>query len=548
MKIKLLRYFLIALVVVFAINFMNKDKDKTVLRTTPIASMKNNKTVGSVKNVAPTNDIVQSPGAVATSIIIGVEYGFDRIANFFSGLGIPAAKLLPEKFDWAKMQSDITKPINWTLSDNLIREYQNAGFKEIIMGLRAQSHDSDNGATYGKKRPVPKPEYRNLYVDWIEGMVERYDKDGINDMLGLKYPIHYYEIEVEFTSYTPETVDEYIDKLGIAYKAAHKAFSDVIVAHSAFLPMTSFDNNPTEKQYETAFASMRIPDKTHNLADIRKVLDHPELFDRVNFHALEDPIMLERAIKWLNYEMNRRGYKKPIIVSDTSPTPFISYGNATTCKGGIFGMGIMVWPAKESDRCRTADYFNKILNNDATTFVWKNIYIAADTVKRVVIAAQWGAELIDTAFVTDLPILSTKLGMAGGGNGGFGGFITDNYNIFTQKHIVSEYRPVYYAVKQLARLFSGNFTIIRENSDADIRLYKIQNSNGTSWIGWVSPDYLILPGDAEPQKQIFLPLASGAIITKMAIKSTSSEKTNVSSVLGQVKIDLTTIPVYIVGD
>ncbi len=549
---KILKYVIIALVILFIVGLINKGKNKSALTTipsnkTPVVSKASTAQNKKSNNLAPTK-IPQPPSTAVSSMIIGIEYGFEDIAKFFSGLGIPAAKLMPEKFDWAKMQPDIAKPINWALSDNLIREYQDAGFKEIIIGLRTQSHDSDNGATYGKTRPIPKPENEALYASWIKSFVERYDKDGKDDMAGLKYPIRYYEIEVEFTSYTPEPVNDYLKELSIAYPAAHEAFSGVIVAHSAFLPMTAFDSNPTSGQYESAFASMRIPDKTHNLADMRKVLDHPELFDRVNFHALEDPIMLERAVKWLNYEMDKRGYKKPVIVSDTEATPFISYGNATTCKGGIFGMGIMVWPAKESDRCRAADYFNKILDNNASTLAWKNMFIATDTVKRVVIAAQWGVELIDTAFVTDLPILNSRLGMAGAGNGGFSGFITDSYNIFTKKHTASEYRPVYYAIKQLAGLFSGTFTITREVSDADVRLYKIQNSKGTSWIGWVNPDYLILPGDAEPQKQVSLSLASGATVTKMATTSVSLNKEVIPTSGGQVKINLTTTPVYIVGN
>lgn len=551
---KILKYVLIAFAVIFVIGLINKGKNKSqtaspVPTKTVSQAVKSNKPTSPIKNDTPVpTAVIPPPSTGSSSIIIGIEYGFEDIAKFFTGLGIPAAKLMPEKFDWAKMQPDIKQPINWALSDNLVREYQDAGFKEIIIGLRTQSHDSDNGMTYGKTRPIPKPENESLYASWIKSFVERYDKDGKDDMPGLKYPIRYYEIEVEFSSYTPEPVNDYIKELSIAYSAVHEASPNAIVAHSAFLPMTAFDSNPTGGQYESAFASMRIPDKSHNLADMRKVLDHPELFDRVNFHALEDPIMLERAVKWLNYEMDKRGYKKPIIVSDTEATPFISYGNATTCKGGIFGMGIMIWPAKESDRCRTADYFNKILDNDAATYAWKNMFIATDTVKRVVIAAQWGVELIDTAFVTDLPILNSRLGMAGAGNGGFSGFITDNYNIFTKKHTASEYRPVYYAVKQLAGLLSGTFTITREASDSDVRLYKIQNSKGTTWIGWVSPDYLILPNDAEPHKQVSLPLASGVTVTQMATTSSGPEKKVISSVDGQVKIDLTTSLIYIAGN
>ena len=480
----------------------------------------------------------------STGIIIGIEYAVEgQDASAFGKLGIPAIKPLPEAINWSKMQPKLDGPINYDVADQFVRDYQNAGFRELIMGLRALSHAEDNKATYGKNRPVPKPEYENKYADWVKGFVERYDGDGISDMPGLKYPIRYYEIEVEFSSYTPEPVDEYLKKLEIAYKAAHEAYPDVLIAHSAFLALTAFDSNPLANQYEKAFASMYIPDKHHNLTDMRKVLDRPELFDRLNFHELGDPLMIERTVRWLKYETDRRGYSKPIIISDTSPSPFVSYGRATGCTG-LF-LGITIWPAKESDRCRVADYFNKILDNDAATVAWKNWFIAGDMVKKTIIAAASGVELIDTAFTGDLPILSTRLGFAGAGNGGFAGVVSEKYNIFTKKYSVTEYRPAFFALRQLALKLAGTRSIVREQSDDDVRLYKLENSSGKFWIGWIHPDYLVLPGDPDPNKSVSLNLPSGAKVISMATAETAEDVSVIDSINGKVSINLTMTPVYI---
>jgi hypothetical protein len=492
---------------------------------------------------APSQKPVQYP-TKSKEIIIGIEYalqGEDAVA--FGKLGIAAVKPLPEAINWSKMQPDIDGPINYSVADQFVKEYQNAGFRELVIGLRTLSHADDNKATYGKDRPVPKPEYQDAYADWIRSFVERYDKDGVGDMPGLKYPVRYYEIEVEFSSYTPEPVLDYVEKLKIAYEAAHGAYSDVLVAHSAFLAMTAFDSNPSAGQYEKAFASMRIPDKHHNLADMRKVLDHPELFDRVNMHELGDPIMIERTVQWLVYEMDRRGYEKPIIISDTAPTPFVSYGRATSCTGPF--LGIVIWPAQESDRCRLADYFNNILDNDVATVAWKNWYIAADMVKKVVVAAASGVELIDTAFTGDLPILNTKLGFASAGNGGFGGVVSETYNFVAKKYTVTEYRPGFYALQQLAETLQGVESVRREPSDAEVRLYALKNQQGTFWIGWVHPNYLVLPGDSEPTKSVMLNLPSGAKVVSMATTGNAEKAVVLNADKGKVNVHLTMTPVYI---
>ncbi|KKU26290.1 MAG: hypothetical protein UX39_C0010G0002 [Candidatus Magasanikbacteria bacterium GW2011_GWA2_46_17] len=542
---KFLKYGAIVFLIVVVIGVIRGGADKKGQNNRPTEPPTENPRQSETANKTPAPKQGSNKQAPRSKeIIIGIEYAVrGQVAAEFAKLGIPAVKPLPESINWSKMQPDISKSVNYTDADQFVRDYQKAGFREIVMGLRTLSHAEDNQATYGKNRPVPKPEYRDEYAAWIKGMVERYDKDGRDDMPGLKYPVRYYEIEVEFSAYTPERTGEYLEKLKIAYEAAHQAYADVLVAHSAFLTATAFDSDPQPSQYEKAFAEMYIPDKHHNLADMRKILDRPELFDLVNFHELADPIMIERTVKWLKYETARRGYTKPIIISDTSPSPFISYGRATGCTG-LF-LGIVVWPAKEKDRCRLADYFNGILNNNAATVEWKNRFVAGDMVKKVVIAAANGVQLINTAFTGDLPILSTKFGFAGAGNGGFAGVVSEQYNLITQKYRITEYRPGFYALKQLAGKLKGTLSIVRERSDNDVRLYRIKNAREEYWIGWVHPDYLILPDDQEPKKQISLNIPNGARIINMAKSGEAENETVVSASNGSVKIDLTTTPVYI---
>src|SRR3989344_2927500 len=140
-----------------------------------------------------------------SEFIIGIEYAVEgQDAAAFGKLGIGAMKPLPQSINWSKMQPDLAGPVDYRILDAFVKEYQNAGFRDLVLALRTLSHAEDNKATYGKDRPVPKPEHENAYTAWVKGVVERYDKDGTDDMPGLKYPVRYYEIEGEFSSYTPE--------------------------------------------------------------------------------------------------------------------------------------------------------------------------------------------------------------------------------------------------------------------------------------------------------------------------------------------------------
>ena len=45
-------------------------------------------------------------------------------------------------------------------------------------------------------------------MGFVLAVVERYDMDEYNDMPGLKYPVKYYEIGDEFSTYEPESVSD----------------------------------------------------------------------------------------------------------------------------------------------------------------------------------------------------------------------------------------------------------------------------------------------------------------------------------------------------
>ena len=459
-----------------------------------------------------------------------------------SPIGLTAAKPLPENFQWGNMQSSLDSAIDFSRLDNFVREFQTTGFTELVLALKSNSDwasVSVNGLIV--ENPAPKPEYMDAYEEWVFSIVERYDGDGTDDMPGLLFPVRFYEIGSEFSSYEPEPVEEYLAVLERAYAAAHRAYDNVIVAHAAFLTTLAFVNHPTPPEYEAAFES--DADQTHSLADMRQVLDRPDLFDVVNVHALGDPYEIESIVAWLNYEMGQRGYRKRIILSDTGTTPFIAWGPATACDRDPNWMGRIVPPATEADRCRLAEYFNQLVNGDEQTLRWVQAFSAADIVKKVLVAADQGIFLINTAFTEDLLWLKLPIIQAGAGNSAWAGLVDVERR---------EYRPGYYALQQLIGYLRDYESITRHPFDDDgIRVYELVRENRRIWIAWYDPNYLVLPNDPIPKTTVTLDVGGTTIAIETLITQAEQsipERAGLQTRDGTITFDLTPTPIFIISD
>ena len=71
-------------------------------------------------------------------IAIGIEYclldspqSVKNKAPIYGELGIPAAKHYAEHVEWAQMQPEKNKPIDFTRLDAFVREYQRNGFSTL---------------------------------------------------------------------------------------------------------------------------------------------------------------------------------------------------------------------------------------------------------------------------------------------------------------------------------------------------------------------------------------------------------------------------------
>lgn len=493
----------------------------------------------------------QSGRPSGSGIIVGLEYAVvdnqrivKAMAREFAETGMPGMKLLGEAADWGGMQRGPNLPIDFAKLDLFVREYQSSGFTELTVAL--MPHSSWGSVNVGRLKSAnasPKPQFRPHFQRWIAAVVERYDGDGNADMPGLRWPVRHLEIGSELSSYEPEPVREYLETLKLAYEAAHRASDRVIIAHAAFLitPVNMNVRNPSE--YDVVWRNTKRVDMTHNLADMRAVLDHPELFDVINFHNLGEPYEIEHVMRWLSYETSRRVYTKPVIISDTAPTSYIGWGPATECKGSP--LGIIASPATETDRCRIAAYFTKLVAGDAATLAWTRGFVAADHVQRTIIAAEQGAKLINLSFTTDLPFATSKLFRAGAGISAWGGAI--KANLFAGQ--VTERYPLFHAIRQMITQLDGYQSIQRvAHPESRARIYRVTRRNGVMWIAWRDPQAALLPEDGEPVLEVRLDVGAPSVtiepvITRM--NQTRPAQLRVQTNAGQLSLRLTHRPVYV---
>jgi hypothetical protein len=489
--------------------------------------------------------LVPALAAQNKPIVVGVEYAYPGGGPIFAQLGVPAVKHYPDAIPWNEMQKSRDAAIDFSKMDRFVAEYQNAGFQELVIVLKSYSSWASKN---GLLNPTPKSEYLEDYMRWVRAVVERYDGDGKDDMPGLKRPVKYFEIGSEFSSFEPEPVEEYVVTLDRAYRAAHQANSKVIVLHAAFMAPTVFKDHPRPEQYPKAFAAFDAKKiKNHGLDGMRRVLDRHKNFDMLNFHALADPLEIEDTVAWLKYEMKQRNVNKPIMISDTTPNPLIAWGPATRTSAP---MGIVIPPATEKDRARLADYFNLLLDGDALTTEWTHAFVAADMVKKVVIAAEQGVTLINASFMEDLTVFKTRATQAGAGTSAWAGMADTQMNFRTQLRTILGLRPGFLALQQLQRHIKSYDAVERVKvADSKVRLYEFKNGGQTLWVAWYEPGKLYLPGSAVPATKFILAVDSGAVVSEAMIDRRGQTRPVVEALpkkAGGVELTVTPWPVYVV--
>jgi hypothetical protein len=284
----------------------------------------------------------ENPLAQTTNndFLFGVGYATKNLAASFANIGASQAKPNYKISTWQAIEPD--PPVagahtyHWNDLDNMVIEYQSNGFSEMHLTLQAKSPwGTERGCILGECKPsLPKPEHWEDYNNYVRAVVERYDGDGINDMPGLLYPVRQYEIETEADDWwptacpnitdpdteIPERISTYLQLLDAAQSATRKAYPEVEILPGAMLFYGLFSGEPDP----ATIAARRAQNQTLDclVTFNEEILRHPELFDAVEFHFLDDDYHeITVTIRWLREQMQLNGYEKPIYPTDLPTAP-----------------------------------------------------------------------------------------------------------------------------------------------------------------------------------------------------------------------------------
>ena len=86
--------------------------------------------------------------------------------------GCDAAKLYPGMYPWREMQPSPDAPIDFTITDHFVSEFQEAGIQRLLMTIKTWDHSSGEKGNWGVRGSDdhrPKPEYEVAFQEWVRG-------------------------------------------------------------------------------------------------------------------------------------------------------------------------------------------------------------------------------------------------------------------------------------------------------------------------------------------------------------------------------------------
>lgn len=478
--------------------------------------------------------------------VVGVEYALPVFAAAMRDSGAVSAKPYPD-LKWGEVQPSEGAAYDFSKPDAFVEGFQDAGFRNLTLMVRSDASwaDTDPPALGHRGDTMPKPQHEGAWAEFVQALVERYDFDGVDDMPGLRAKVQQYGFEAEFSSFWPGDAASYVKLLGLARPAAQAADSGTKVVAAGLLMTGVFEGYPSQSQIDARLAATdpRVFDKTP--ADIALLLDHPEVFDAVDFHALGHYSEIPATVSWLRAEMARRAYDKPIWIGDTWGGASLNGWGPAACPAKE-GSGLLEYPATEDDRCRVAqtlsDLGGALAKGHAAALKWMRAEAAAGTVRKVALAASLGLAGINMGNVEDWETLS--LAQGGAGTSPFQGML--DRNPWTRQ--VTGKRPSYHALAQIGSVLAKTVKAERL-ALSDERSYVVRfTRDGASpvLVAWRDAG-LWLPDVAMPTGQVsFDAGATGtAQLERTVTEGESAAREPLELGSGAVSLELGPVPVFV---
>jgi len=140
---KITSFSLVLILIVFVITSTtckNVNDTPSISKNTLENDVNNQKQEGQTSTTTASEGDSTSKELINNEIIIGVEYVFPGFADDFTETGIEAVKPFPEAIMWEKMQKSADSAIDFSVTDRFVKEYQKAGFENILLALRSRSN------------------------------------------------------------------------------------------------------------------------------------------------------------------------------------------------------------------------------------------------------------------------------------------------------------------------------------------------------------------------------------------------------------------------
>lgn len=477
--------------------------------------------------------------------VFGIEYGVPDLATAYAETGAHAVKPTPELVLWKNVQARQEDPLDFTVVDDHVKEYQNAGYDYMQLLISAESPwASVDAAKVIKKDTRPKEEFKDDYKAFVEAVVERYDGDGKEDMPGLKYPIMDYGIEREFTGYFPGTGSQYVEVLKMAYPSVKKANPNARVMLNALLMWDIFQGNPDDIEIKKRFENP-LNGKRKDLTDAPVILDATDYYDVIDFHSLSDYSEIPATVKWLKKEMEKRKVNKPIFIGDAFPmSPLLAYG-FEDCEEGFLNAKPF-YPITSETRCKAADVIKDVrftTGRHKETVEWLRINTAAGLVKKYVVSAGEGVEGINVGNLEDWPI------PVGAGLSAYFGLMETKYGGGEQlvaTRTVIKKRAGWFALKQVVEKLDGFDTVETISAGTDgVWAYQFTKGGKEVLVAWYDDGEFYQPNFEPPIKNVKFDWADGkAMVTTLAVDETVESSEAVSS-NGKLELELGSMPVFV---
>ena len=441
------------------------------------------------------------PGNNSPQFTIAIEYAIPGLAAAYAPGGVTYAKPQPIFGMWGMIEPEPGQ-VNWEPLDNLVVEYQAAGFTGIQLLITAESPwaSIEPPTLLNKGNSFPKEEYIDEYTEFVRAFVERYDGDGADDAPGLLYPIHHFGIEREFTGFWPSSVENYVRLLRIAYPAIHAADPQAQVLSVAILMVDVFDGDPDAAELQRRLKTPQ-PGIRKSVPEIQAVLAACDAFDILDFHSLGDYSEIPPTAAWLRAGLaaNDCG-EKPLWIGDAfSMSALVGYG------------GRPAWPATSANLEQVIGTLKTVADPNAAGHLdarsWLYAQAASGLVKKIVVSAGEGLLGINVGnledWKTSIPAVDALAVPLTGSSMFMGMMDTKTTGVEVGNKLpgyraAGQPRPAFFALKLVNEKLTGFTSLDKLDLGAGIWAYRFTLPSGPLWVLWLDDGVLYLPGQAPP--------------------------------------------------